>query len=136
MQTLTSSDLVGSWRLVSHEARQSDDSWKSWGKNPRGLLIYTAEGAMSVSLNKDPEGDATKPEESFKAILFYSGRFELNPEGKVLHHVDYASDLRRVGQSLVRDAQLEGDVLTLLAEGTGGLVRVRWQRLGNSKEST
>ena len=117
-------DLIGAWRLVSHESQLTGQPWKSWGKNPRGLLIYTAEGAMSVSLNKDVEGNP------FDAILFYAGRFELAAPGKVLHHVEYASDFARVSQTLPRDADLEGDALTLSAEQPPGrVVRVRWKKI-------
>jgi len=132
MQKLQSNDLVGSWRLVSHESQQADQTWKSWGNNPRGLLIYTAQGLMSVSLNKDPEGDASTIESAYNAILFYSGRFEINPENQVVHLVDFASDLRRVGKSLVRNAMLEGDTLTLNAPGTAGMARVRWQKIATA----
>ena len=66
-------------------------------------------------------------ENAFKAILFYSGRFEVNAKGQVLHHVEFASDLKRIGKTLTRDATLAKGILTLTARGEYGLARVCWR---------
>src|SRR6476646_800315 len=43
--------FVGAWRLVSFEYASSDGSVTySFGRHPRGLLTYTPDGYMSMSI--------------------------------------------------------------------------------------
>jgi hypothetical protein len=121
-------DLCGSWQLTDHTTVDRYGKEKKWGKNFRGLLIYEKSGHMSVSLNKDIEGNADDLRNVFDSILFYAGKFKV-ANNKVTHIVSLASDPNRVGKELVRDYVLKGDVLILSGETDLGVAQACWQRI-------
>src|SRR5215471_10478680 len=77
--------LLGTWRLVSIENRDSADKpWeKRYGDNPRGYILYDATGHMAVQIAKTPppskfaSGDDWKPtpEEATGVYLGYLAYF-------------------------------------------------------------
>jgi hypothetical protein len=120
-------DIIGSWKLTIFEITTSAGVTKPWGNNSHGLLIYTPAYTMSVSINKDIEGDSTNPANRFNSILFYSGTYELK-DGVITHHVTNASDPDRIGKLMMREASINGDVLTLIGSGTFGSARLIWSK--------
>jgi len=105
--------VIGSWELVSFEIEDPNHQKRPWGKNTTGLLIYSPDGHMSVSINREVE---KKSDEEFKnlfdSILFYSGTYVV--EGEIIRHqVTQASNPARIGKSLIRYASLNGNLLTL-----------------------
>ena len=52
---LKQNNLVGSWELEAFQIESTTKEISSWGRNSRGLLIYTDSGHMSVSINRDIE---------------------------------------------------------------------------------
>jgi hypothetical protein len=121
------SGVIGSWDLESFVITRKDGTAKSWGKNARGLLIYTDEGTMSVSINADVEGDQTSRENQFRSLLFYAGTYEMEA-GKIVHRVTKATELGRMGKDLIREATLSGNILTLVGRGDFGVATVVWRK--------
>jgi hypothetical protein len=94
---LGQNDLVGTWHLTT----------KGQDKYHKGVIMYNADGQMSVILNhKD------------SAASGYSGRYEVNEkEAYVKHYRDYYSLLPFTNDSLppvwIRDFKLSEDKRTL-----------------------
>lgn len=93
-------ELIGAWQLVTWK-RHPDNGNVAFplGSSPRGLLIYTADGAMSVHMvladrpnldTDDPVGGTVEERAlAYSTCLSYFGTWEV--EGRnVTHHVDAA----------------------------------------------
>jgi hypothetical protein len=104
--------LVGTWKLVSAKITTDKGEVRdSWGPNPQGLLMYTADGRMSAILtlgDRQPLSvsdfiSAPAPEraQAFASMAAYAGRYTLTG-GKVVHHVEVASMPNDVGASMER----------------------------------
>ncbi len=120
-------ELVGSWSLQAFEIQDTQGNLRSWGSNVTGLLIYSSDGRMSVSINADPSGDPPSPTQLLAAMLFYSGTFEIR-DGHIVHLVTNASDRSRIGNEMVRSAELKSELLTIKAAGDYGSSRLVWRR--------
>jgi Lipocalin-like domain len=115
--------LVGTWRLVdSYEARVStQEIVRTRGRSPRGLLVYRADGGMTVQVMDDerrlfPSPQVTLEDKAaaFETYTAYFGRFEARPgESAVVHHIEGSLLPNEVGQSRLRFFALDGDRLTL-----------------------
>ena len=118
--------IVGAWDLQSFEITDKEKITRSWGENTRGLLIYTATGEVSVSINRDIV--SAESNDFLDSILFYSGTHIV--EGNVVtHNVIVASSPERVGRKLIRYAELNGDLLLLTTpEESYGKATLLWKR--------
>lgn len=124
---MTIHDIIGSWHLRHFEITDPGGVTRPWGRDVSGLLIYTTQGTMSVSINRAIEGDPSDPSKVLAASLFYAGTYRL--EGTtVIHHVTQATDPQRIGQDMYREASLEGHFLTLIGRGAFGQARLVWER--------
>lgn len=117
-------DLVGTWILVDFLIAPNGESFEPWRKRQSGMLIYTKQLTMSVAINGDTDHGNHLDE-----VLFYSGTYQIESKNLVLHHVDLATDFSKLGQTLEREVQLEGDRLTLTGRGEFGVAKVTWKRL-------
>ncbi len=131
----TPSPLVGSWRLITYEDRPDASSPVfPFGRSPKGLLIYTSTGQMSIQIMKQPhpgvasgDEDRVTPAEKqalFDAFMAYFGTYSVDAtRGVVTHHVE--GDLWGVfdGKDEDRPFELSGDRLTL---------KTRWQSGGRN----
>jgi hypothetical protein len=129
--------LIGSWRLVSYEDRPSvGPSVFPFGEKPKGLLIYSSTGQMSIQIMKQPhptvasgEEETITPEEKqelFDSFMAYFGTYSVEPtRSVVIHHVE--GDLWGLfdGKSEERPYELSGDRLTL---------KPRWESGGRQWE--
>ena len=91
--------LIGVWKLISFEARrESEEPSFPFGKDAKGLLIYTDVGRFSVQMMrpnrpKFVSGDQFKGtmeeiNECFKGCVSYFGEYEFNATGGfVIHHI-------------------------------------------------
>ncbi|TWV57410.1 lipocalin-like domain-containing protein [Streptomyces misionensis] len=122
-------DLVGVWRLVSfHDLGPAGERREGpLGPAPRGLLIYTADGHVSVSMSRAPDAprDGTR-------FMGYAGTWQLTGH-QVVHTVAVTPRAGWADTRQVRDLQLAGDRLTLHGTDTGPPVPQRrvltWQRV-------
>lgn len=114
--------VVGTWRFVDEVDTLPDGSPApaSVLSESQGLLIYSADGSMSVIIM--PKERAWRVEdaplvqlrETIENGTAYAGRYELDPKaGTVTHAVEVSHEPRFVGQRLVRHYELDGDTLKL-----------------------
>lgn len=122
--------VVGAWALESFLIENPQGETRNWGTNTQGLLLYTASGHMSVSINKDVENkSAVEAQNFFDSILFYSGTYAA--EGKTIRHkVMQASSPTRIGKEMLRSATLEGNLLTLISPPESfGRAILKWRKI-------
>ena len=120
-------DIVGAWHLESLEERSPDGSVTyPMGESPRGILIYSESGHMSVVYcesdrplfeTKDRwSGEETDAEaaQAYRSYGSYFGRYEIDESaGVVTHHVEAALYPNQLGISQSRKLSLDGDILIL-----------------------
>ncbi|MCL4794140.1 MAG: lipocalin-like domain-containing protein [Bryobacteraceae bacterium] len=117
------SALIGTWRLVAMESRAADGQIsRPFGENPTGLLIYSADGFMAVSVmgagrEHFTSGDLRggTPEEKAGAVgsyLSYSGSYDVLPD-RVVHHVEVSLLPNWCGTRQERFFELHDDRLVL-----------------------
>jgi hypothetical protein len=121
--------LIGSWKLVSYEARNDDGRGVIYplGKDAKGYLLYTPDGYMSaqiMQLNRprfqtaDPSG-GTDAESALAArgYLAYSGPYHVEDDSVVVHQPEVGLSPNWVDQTQSRRAALIGRRLELSATG-------------------
>ena len=137
--------MVGAWRLVRWQIEYPPGSrlTQPFGPAPEGLLLYTADGHMSASMQRPARprlsranvgaiSDAEKAG-AFGTCLHYAGRWRVS--GADVHHdVELAMNPNLSGTRQVREAVLRGDELELRAvealetPGTVRVHRILWRR--------
>jgi len=137
-------DLVGRWTLAAWTISFSDGrpDTHPYGENAVGLLIYLADGRMSVTVSRADrpalsDENPRKALEAEKAAAFdsffhYAGRWSLAGE-TVTHHVEVALNPNFIGSDQMREIVYTGDALTLSLESqspSGATVHnaLAWQR--------
>lgn len=137
MPNLKASDLHGSWELVEWRIEYSEGRAPSWpfGKDAVGVLMYAPDGWMSATMSKREraaltDGTAMKPDEasrarSFGEYLAYCGTWTLSGS-TVSHDVRMSMNPVLIGLPHAREAALDGNALTLIANepGPAGATRV------------
>lgn len=98
--------LLGGWGLVSYVG--VDETGRTvegpLGPHPRGLLIYAADGSMSVSMMAgDPAGTG---------FMGYAGTWHLDGR-QIVHRVSVASHTYLLGTDQTRDLGWDGADLVL-----------------------
>jgi hypothetical protein len=140
--------LLGTWELIDWKVFRGAtvlDPHLGPADNCGGLLIYTADGSMSVTLSvedrplfTDGSLDGGTPEEkahAYETITCYSGRFDFDEDTRVVtHHVRYATFPNFVGRDLNRTCVFDGDTLKLdtppmLHGGENLASHILWQRV-------
>jgi hypothetical protein len=124
---MTTTDLVGTWELVSY-FDIDDAGVKSegpLGDAPRGLLIYNAEGYVSVSMMRTDGAAGAVP------FMGYAGTWR-HEAAEVVHAISVCSNPAWANTEQVRQMSLRDDVLTLIgAARVGGKLQRRmltWRR--------
>jgi hypothetical protein len=123
-------NFAGTYKLESFEIEENSGYRRPWGKDVHGLLIYTADGYMSVSINKAVETNSENDSKNiFDSILFYSGTYKAD-EGTIAHQVTQASNPQRIGKTLLRYANVDGDKVTLSSPREFfGIAHLTWKRI-------
>jgi hypothetical protein len=128
--------LVGTWHLVTQVARRQDGVQTfPRGEHPLGLLVYDANGWMSVHLmRRDAHGDLEALQTALGEYLGYFGRYVVDEaRGVVTHHIEGCSFPGWIGTSQERAFQFDGDRLTLtnvVVDGKTTSTRVlTWERV-------
>lgn len=122
--------LVGTWLLERFSIESIDGDIRDWGRNSKGQLIYTDDGYMSVSINREVENKSSiEAQNYFDSILFYSGTFTVDKD-IIKHQVTNASNPTRIGKELVRHAKLAENVLTLTSpKESFGTAILTWRKV-------
>lgn len=119
--------LHGSWTLENFEIEKPDGSKNPWGEAMSGLLIYSPDGYMSVSINRRPKSEEAQGQ--LDSLLFYSGTYSVS-EDSIKHQVENASGLSRIGKEMVRFYKLENDLLHLYtSKQEFGVARLTWKKV-------
>ncbi len=114
--------LVGVWRYAGEVDTRADGSPApaSTLSDAEGLLIYTADGFMSVVImpkgRKWSSDTATLPElkETVSNGTAYAGRYEVDAANHTVTHINSVNlEPDYQGQRLVRTYSLKGDTLQL-----------------------
>ena len=138
-------DLIGTWNLETFTARNSSgEERQGYGDAPRGQLIYTADGYMSVVLSRGDRahfanddlagGSAEEIRKAYVGMEAYAGPFELDSaRGIVTHHLTVCRYPNWEGGKQVRHARLDGDRLLLstppmTVRGAAWVYTITWRR--------
>jgi len=137
---------VGTWNLVSFEARRSDGQViYPLGRSVVGVINYDARGNVSVQLMRSDrpsfassdlqKGTADEIRAAFEGLLTYFGTYDVDEEqGTVTHHVRHSSFPNWEGSDQIRLFEFSGDRLTLRTRPTqmGGIpviLLLIWERM-------
>ncbi len=132
---MTTSDLAGVWRLISfHDV---DDEGRRHegplGPGPRGMLFYSADGHVCVTMMRAPHGQAAGwADRSAQSYMSYAGTWRRSGN-QVFHVITVAPDPLWLGTEQVRDLLLDGNRLTLCGNSLVGRPQRRilqWERIG------
>ena len=140
-------DLVGSWRLVSHEEHKADGTVVPlWGTSVGGRLTYDADGRMAVQVMNPARrsfavadslaGTTDEVREAFEGYIAYYGSYAVDAEhGVITHHVEGSLYPNFIGTHLRRAFQLSGRRLRLetppmVVGGRTSTYVLTWEREG------
>lgn len=139
--------LVGVWRLMAYiDEQEGSADTQPFGPNPRGFLIYTAEGFVSAQLMKADRpafrsadwhhGTPKEYEASGGGYIAYCGTYEVDEDKETVTHIPSVSLLPNlIDGRQCRSIDLQGDRLVLRAAGApvaGGAYvtsRLEWTRI-------
>ena len=115
--------LVGAWQLVSYVSTPKDSTKQATyplGKDPKGILLYTADGYMSAQIQVlEPAKELDTNSTQLTGYLGYTGPFYIDETGSEIvlqHHMSLSSFPAWLGDTQRRLARLNGDILVLSAE--------------------
>lgn len=129
--------LLGTWRLVSNQIDVDGTIVKTFGDNPQGYLVYTADGHVFVQMANRERRELfetsahgpllleTTEANAELGLMSYCGTFEVR-DGQVIHHVEFHVAPRHNGRVEARSVVLDGDRLIVSTPRVQQLV---WQRV-------
>jgi hypothetical protein len=137
--------VVGTWKLVSNTATtdKGDVNKAVLGKNPSGLLTYTADGRMMAIISDDGRkplsiadrvaAPAEERAQAYSTFMAYAGRYTFTCD-KVVHHIEVASLQNWVNTDQTRFVHIEGNRLFVrntpqLRGGVMVTIESVWERL-------
>ena len=115
--------ICGSWRLVEFKIKKNGLT-KDWRRGAHGILIYSGDGYMSVSINSYSE----KKEDWIDSVLFYAGKYQIDGNS-VIHNVMNATSNDRLNKPMIRTAKVKNKTLLLSAEGDFGKAILKWEKI-------
>lgn len=149
----TSTQLIGSWRLVSRTVQLADGAAavdSSLGDHPLGILIYDTTGHVALQLaraDRSPDifreecgaviAQKTEPGSANRVFGYdaYFGTYTIDEKAQILtHHLESALWPANIGTSISRHFAIAGDTLTTNFKtiGQDGKAVTRtlvWQRM-------
>lgn len=117
--------FIGAWKLVSAEYHRGDGTTLDYlGDNPMGMLVYLADGHMSVHLMRRERprlstddrlgGTPEQIRAAFQGYMGYFGTFTLDEEQRIVtHHLEGCSFPNWVGVDQKRFYEFSGNRLLL-----------------------
>jgi hypothetical protein len=133
--------FLGSWDLVSYEhALHSGEVWRPFGESPAGVILYQADGRMSVHVSTSRQARFASEDflqarieeavEAWRTYFGYWGSFEVDAKkGVVVHRVEGSSFANWIGTEQVRHFRFDGaDRLILSTSSPAGTWTLIWQR--------
>lgn len=137
--------VVGTWKLVSVTATtdKGEADKAVLGKNPSGLLTYTADGRMMAIISDDGRkplsvadrvaAPAEEKARAYSTFMAYAGRYTFTCD-KVVTHVEVASLQNWVNTDQTRFVRLQGDRMFVrntpqLRGGVMITIESTWERM-------
>lgn len=139
--------LVGAWTLVDYSTTDLDGCHVEHplGEGARGVLVYAADGYMSVQIASadrphfaaEELHGGTEPERAAAAAgyLAYAGRYDVGADGIVTHVADVSLFPNWSGRPILRRMSFRGDGLLVLGivdpitvHGVMRTGRLTWRR--------
>jgi hypothetical protein len=126
--------LIGAWELVAYEDVDEEGSHHEGplGPAPRGLLIYSADGRVSVTMMRTVNPSAPSGRDwEVQAYASYAGTWRHANE-RVYHTITVAPDPGWLGTEQARDVTLDGERLTLTGRSLARPAQSRileWRRV-------
>lgn len=117
--------LIGTWTLVEliEIPVNAGETSHPMGENPRGLIMYGADGFMSAQImnlnrkNSDRNDHSEQNTEEASDYLAYSGPFETDDEKKTVSHTMFVSlSPNWAGETQKRNVRFEDGFLYLETE--------------------
>jgi hypothetical protein len=146
------SGVVGTWELIAWQLIGPDGAIvEPFGPAPQGLLVYGADGFMSVVITArdrsrlpdvPTERTSTEKAAAFDGAHAYAGTWALLP-GEIVHRVRVSALPNYEGTEQRRRLHLDGDRLTLttppgraahIAPDSGVVGRLTWRRARDDAE--
>lgn len=141
-------ELIGTWRLLSYieVPLEGQDSTFPYGKSPKGILLYSPDGFMSVQISasedlKFESGDkmiASSDEvvKRLRSYIAFSGKYQVDKNrGGVSYEIDTCLYPNWEGTTQLRKVDFEGDVLyqksmePILSDGKLVHAYMTWKRV-------
>jgi hypothetical protein len=116
----TEPTLVGTWKLVAFEGEFKDTGEKiyDWGKNPRGYVIFSADGhyvaLIEAEGRKAPQTDQDRAN-LWKSMFAYAGKYRMDPD-KHINFIEVAYNPAIVGTQQIRFQRFEGNRLIVTTD--------------------
>ena len=146
--TTIKNELIGTWQLLSYieVPLNGSDSIFPMGKSPKGILIYGADGFMSVQISSSERSiyssndryiaDDQEIISSIKGFIAFSGSYHINNQTAIVSYsIQTSSFPNWEGQIQERKVDFEGDILYLksvepiLSNGQDVNSYMTWQRI-------
>lgn len=135
---LSLAHLDGSWNLLSWSSAAANGVVSyPYSDAAQGRIIFDSLNLRMAAFMMHPEWKHRTGEQ--RMFLSYSAAVELTTDAQygnvLLHHVDFASNPRMIGETLRRQATLVDDVLTLKTlttvgrEASGGQHTLVWKKM-------
>ena len=121
-------ELVGTWILEKSENPMPDGRVVSYCTGFHGMIIYTAEGYVSVAINCAKEGVGVEPADISGRLFFYSGKYSYDG-ASVIHTMMNASQAELIGSSFSRSVQIKGGALILSGNNQGQQFSAHWRKV-------
>jgi Lipocalin-like domain len=135
--------LIGTWTLVSADNLLPDRSRApAFGANPRGFLVFAANGYFSISLvnsglpkftsNTRDKGTVDENKAAVAGSLFYFGTYSVSADGTLATHIEGSSFLNAMGTDQKRTITVlsaTGVTWINTAASAGGTAELAWKRI-------
>lgn len=143
--TATHRKLIGFWKLISSEVRDSTGGLLSSNPGQTGFIVYTASGQVMVHMmqpyRRRNVGPSPTPDETmatYRSYASYFGPYTVNESEKyVVHHLAGALNPGWVGSAFQRYVEFSGKRLVLKAppskdrSGKTAQFVITWERLSD-----
>lgn len=136
--------IMGTWELVSYY-RLDEDGEKIYplGEDPKGFLIYTADGYMSAQLMKQGRinysleglhnGTEQEMAEAAHGYHAYSGKYDIDEaDGSIYHHNEVSLIPNRLGDVQDRQIQFEEDTISITSRTSS--THIVWKKAENNQQ--
>ena len=122
--------VVGTWKLIAMERQPAQEKAQPYCLAPTGLLTYTSQGYMSVSINcmKADKDDKLIPDPS--RTIFYAGTYHAHKH-TMSHHIMNANTLEFFGKNIDRNFEFKTENKIVFSGKTpnGDISRLTWERI-------